>query len=171
MVEVVPDSNWQLLPDFASPSPWSAQGLLDQVALDANHLIGGDADSCLLVDESGFSKKGDKSVGISRQWNGRLGKADNCQVGVYAALCCRDQATLIDSRLFLPASWTNDADCCVKAGVPKDKRGHRKQVKLALDMIQSAREKGIDFRWAGADGFYGNDHEFHSNWIKGEKSL
>jgi len=131
-----------------------------KLPFDANHLIGGDADSCLLDDETGFSKKGDKSVGIYRQWNGRLGKVDNCQVGVYAALCCRDQATLIDSQLFLPVSWTNDADRCVKAGVPKNQREQRKQVKLGLDMIQSAREKGIDFRWVSGDGFYGNDPEF-----------
>jgi SRSO17 transposase len=160
MVEVVPDSNWQSLQNFASHSPWSAKGLLDQIALDANQLIGGDADSCLIVDESAFGKKGDQSVGVSRQWNGRLGKIDNCQVGVYAALCCRDQATLIDSRLFLPESWTNDPDRCVEAGVPEDQREHRKKAELALDMVQSARQNGIDFRWVGGDGFYGNDPEF-----------
>jgi SRSO17 transposase len=104
MVEVVPDSDWQSLQNFTSHSPWSGQGLLDQIARDANHLIGSDADSCFIVDESGFSKKGKKSAGVSRQWNGRLGKIDNCQVGVYGALCCRDQASLIDSRLFLPES-------------------------------------------------------------------
>jgi SRSO17 transposase len=112
---------------------------LDQVACDANHLIGDDADSCFLVDESGFGKKGNKSVGVSRQWNGRLGKIDNCQVGVYGTLCCRDQAVLIDTRLFLPESWTTDPDRCREAGVPEDRLEHRKKTELALDMVQSAR--------------------------------
>jgi SRSO17 transposase len=160
MVEVVPDSDWQSLQNFLSYSPWSGKELLDQLAYDANELIGGDADSCFIVDESGFSKKGNKSVGVSRQWNGRLGKIDNCQVGVYGALCCRDQATLIDTRLFLPESWTNDPDRCREAGVPDDRLEHRKKAELALDLVQSARANGVDFRWVGGDAFYGDDPEF-----------
>jgi len=160
MVEVVPDSEWQSLQNFLSHSPWSDRGLLDQLARDANHLIGGDADSCFIVDESAFDKKGTKSVGVSRQWNGRLGKVDNCQVSVYGALCCRDQAVLIDTRLFLPESWTNDPDRCLEAGVPEDRLEHRKKAELALDMIQSARQNGVDFRWVGGDAFYGDDPEF-----------
>ncbi len=91
MVEVVPDSDWQSLQNFASHSPWRERGLLDQLACDANHLIGGEADSCFIDDESAIAKSGNKSVGVSRQWNGRLGKVDNCQGVVYGALCCRDQ--------------------------------------------------------------------------------
>jgi SRSO17 transposase len=67
MVEVVPDAEWQSLQNFASHSPWSERGLVDQLARDANHHIGGDEDSCFLVDESGFTKKGKKSVRVSRQ--------------------------------------------------------------------------------------------------------
>jgi SRSO17 transposase len=160
MVEVVPNSDWQSLQNFTSHSRWSERGLLDQLAGDANHLIGGDADSCFLVDESGFGKKGNKSVGVSRQWNGRLGKVDNCQVGVYGVLCRHDQAVLIDTRLFLPESWTNDPDRCLEAGVPEDRLEHRKKAELALDMIQSARQNGVDFRWVGGDAFYGDDPEF-----------
>ena len=160
MVEVVPNSEWQSLQNFLSCSPWSGKGLLDQVARDANNLIGGDADSCFIVDESGFTKKGKKSVGVSRQWNGRLGKVDNCQVGVYGALCCRSQAVLIDTRLFLPKSWTTDPDRCVEAGVPEDRLEHRKKAELALDMVQSARSNGVDFQWVGGDAFYGDDPKF-----------
>ena len=160
MVEVVPDSEWQQLQNFLSHSPWSERGLLDQLARDANDLIGGDADSCFIVDESAVAKKGNKSVGVSRQWNGRLGKVDNCQVGVYSALCCRSQAVLIDRRLFLPQSWTNDPDRCVKAGVPADRLEHRKKAELALDMVQSARANGVEFQWVGGDAFYGDDPEF-----------
>ncbi len=146
--------------NFLSYSPWDERALLDQVARDANHLLGSDADSCFIVDESGFGKKGKKSVGVSRQWNGRLGKIDNCQVGVYGALCCRDQVSLIDTRLFLPESWTNDPDRCLEAGVPEDRLEHRKKAELALDMVQSARQNGVDFQWVGGDAFYGDDPEF-----------
>jgi SRSO17 transposase len=135
MVEVVPDSEWQSLQNFTSHSPWRERRLLDQLACDANHLIGGKVDSCFLVDESAFAKKGNKSVGVSRQWNGRLGKLDNCQVGVYGALCRHDQAVLIDTRLFLPESWTNDPDHCLEAGVPEDRLAHRKKAELALDLV------------------------------------
>ncbi len=160
MVEVVPDSEWQSLQNFASHSPWSERGLLDQLARDANHLIGGNVDSCFLVDESGFGKKGNKSVGVSRQWNGRLGKVDNCQVGIYGALCCVDQAVLVDTRLFLPMSWTNDPDRCLEAGVPEDRLEYRKKTELALDLVQSARANGVEFQWVGGDAFYGDDPGF-----------
>ena len=160
MVEVVPDSEWQSLQNFLSHSPWYERGLLDQLARDANDHIGGKADCCFIVDESAFAKKGNKSVGVSRQWNGRLGKVDNCQVGVYGALCCRDQAVLVDTRLFLPESWTSDPDRCLEAGVPEDRLEHRKKTELALDMVQSARCNGVDFQWVGGDAFYGDDPEF-----------
>lgn len=160
MIEVVPDSDWQSMQNFISISPWDAFSLMDQIATDANALIGGDADTCLIIDESGFSKKGKKSVGVSRQWNGRLGKIDNCQVGVFAALNCRDKVSLINTRLFLPESWTDDTQRCIEAGVPKDRLEHRKKAELALEMIESARENGLSYNWIGADAFYGNDPEF-----------
>ena len=81
MAEVVPGSDEQVLQHFLSNSTWDERAVLDQVALGADALLGGSEDSSLLVDESAFTKKGEKSVGVSRQWNGRLGKVDNCQVG------------------------------------------------------------------------------------------
>ena len=160
MVEVVPDSNWQSMQNFISHSPWDSFSLMDQIARDADNLIGGDRDSCLIIDESASNKKGKKSVGVSRQWNGRLGKVDNCQVGVYAALNCRDKVSLIDCRLFLPESWTNDKERCQRAGVPTDRLKHEKKAELALEMVHSAREKGLSYNWVGADAFYGEHPEF-----------
>ncbi len=113
MAEVVPESDDQVLQHFLSNSNWDERGVLDQVALDADGLLGGTDDSALLIDESGFTKKGNKSVGVARQWNGRLGKVDNCQVGVYASLSRGSLSTLIDTRLYLPAEWVKDkARCC-----------------------------------------------------------
>jgi len=106
-----------------------------------------------------LSKKGNNSVGVSRQWYGRLGKIDNCQVGVYTALCCRDKVSLIDTRLFLPKSWTDNQDRCISTGVPEDRLNHLKKAELALEMIKSARSKGVNFQWIGGDAFYGDDPE------------
>jgi SRSO17 transposase len=75
------------------------QGFGRQIAQEANALLGG-TDAVLIFDESGFAKKGEASAGVARQWNGRLGKVDNCQVGVFATLCRGDMATLIDARLY-----------------------------------------------------------------------
>jgi SRSO17 transposase len=86
MAEVVPESDEQALQHFLSNSNGDARGILDQVPLEADALLGGTEESALLIDESGISKKGNESVGVARQWNGRLGKVDTCQVGVCAAL-------------------------------------------------------------------------------------
>lgn len=160
IVEVVPDSDWQALQNFISYSPWDALALRGQVARDVNVVMGDDADSCLIIDESAVTKKGDQSVGVARQWNGRLGKVDNCQVGVFAALNCRQQVSLIDTRLYLPESWTDDAQRCQQAGVPDDRLDHRKKTDLALDMIASAKANRLSYHWVGADAFYGNDPQF-----------
>jgi len=163
MVESVPYSNWQSLQNFISHSPWDATCLLDQIAIDANQLIGGDRDSCLIIDETAFAKKGKKSVGVSRQWSGRLGKVDNCQVGVFAAMNCRNKVSLINARLYLPKSWTDDRTRCEETDIPKDRLNHQKKADLALDMVESARQNRLSFQWIGADAFYGEDPSFLRN--------
>jgi len=156
MAEVVPDSDEQSLQHFLSNSDWNERSVLDQVAFEADQLLGGQTDSCLILDESGFTKKGTCSVGVSRQYNGRLGKRDNCQVGVFAALSCGDQVTLIDKRLYLATSWTDDPERCEKAGIPKADQAFKTKPELALEMVRYNRRLGIRFEWVGADGLYGN---------------
>lgn len=80
------------------------------------------ADSVLLIDESAFAKKGIRSAGVARQWNGRLGKVDNCQVGVFATLCRGELASLVDVRLYLPRCWAEDDDRCRQAAIPEAQR-------------------------------------------------
>jgi SRSO17 transposase len=132
------------------------QGFGQQIALEANDLLGG-KEAVLIFDESGFAKKGVASAGVARQWNGRLGKVDNCQVGVFATLCRGDLATVIDTRLYLPEAWCQDAARCQKAAIPKDERVFRSKSQLALAMLQTARQRGIQFGYAGFDGGYGKD--------------
>lgn len=95
-------------------------GLGRQIALEANDWLGGN-DAVLIFDDSGFAKKGAAAAGVARQWNGRLGKVDNGQVGVFATLCRGDRATLIDTRLSLPEAWCLDEARCKKAAIPQDK--------------------------------------------------
>ncbi len=94
MAEVVPDSDEQVLEHFLTYSPWSYRGVMDQVASDTDATFGDNADTCLIIDETGLPKKGDKSVGVDRQWCGNLGKVDNCQVGVFGAIACGAGVTL-----------------------------------------------------------------------------
>ena len=107
MAEAVPFSDDQALQHFLTNSEWDEQLIVDQIAIDANNYIGGKRDSCLIIDETGFPKKGDKSVGVKRQWCGQLGKVDNCQVGVFSALGYREHATPVGFKLYLPEDWVD----------------------------------------------------------------
>jgi SRSO17 transposase len=135
------------------------QGFCRQIASEANDLLGG-PDSVLIFDESGFAKKGHASAGVARQWNGRLGKVDNCQVGVFATLCRGDLATLIDTRLYLPEAWCEDEARCQKAAIPEASRRFRSKSQLALEMLKTAQERGIQFGYVGIDGGYGKEPAF-----------
>ncbi|MDD5320339.1 MAG: transposase [Methylococcales bacterium] len=97
MEEHVIGADDQALQYLLTEAQRDSQAVMDQVAQETNQLLRGD-ESCLLLDESGFEKKSEHFVGVVRQWNGRLGKVDNCQVGVFAALRRGARATLIDYR-------------------------------------------------------------------------
>ena len=160
MVEVVLDSDWQSLQHFISHSPWDTNNLINQISQDANTLLDGQPNSCLIIGESCFEKKGKNSVDVARQWNGRLGKVDNCQVGVFAALGCHDRATIVDTRLFSPEEWTNDKSRCLKAGIPEAEIKHLTKPELALELVRSAQTRGLAYNWVACDGLDGNTPEF-----------
>lgn len=155
MEEVVPESDYQAMQQFISDSPWDMAGLMAGLAQRVNGLLGGQADSALIIDPSAFAKKGDASVGVARQWNGRLGKQDNCQVGVFAALCSGFRAALVDYELYLPKSWASDRARCLKAKVPESARAYRGKAEIALEIVRRQRLLGTAFRWILADA------EFH----------
>ena len=159
MIEVVPDTEYQALQHFTSKSPWAHRPVMDQVALDSDRLMGGSPDTGLIIDESAIPKKGEKSVGVARQWCGRLGKVDNCQVGVFASLVRGSSATLIDGRLYLPKEWTDNRKRCKSAGVPDDVQFKTKS-QLAIDIIHHARSIGLRYAWVGVDGGYGKEPQF-----------
>lgn len=137
-------------------SSWSADALRDLVrgyVLDAL----GEADGVLVVDETGFLKKGDQSVGVARQYSGTAGRIENCQVGVFLAYASRFGQALIDRRLYLPEAWAKDAARRAKAKVPED-RVFATKIEMAREMIVAALDAGAPCRWVLADALYGGDH-------------
>lgn len=159
MAEAVPDSDDQVLQNFLTHSSWDHRAVMDRVAGKADTLLGADRGVGLYIDESAFQKKGDKSVGVARQWNGRLGKQDNCQVGVFGALGRGDRVSLIDARLYLPKEWTEDPRRCEHAAVPRAEQVHRTKLELAQEIVRHARQSGVRFEWVGMDGLYGQSLE------------
>jgi SRSO17 transposase len=119
----------------------------------------GQADGVLVFDPSAFAKSGPESVGVARQWCGRLGKVDNCQVAVYLGYVSGAGHTLVDMRLYLPKAWTQDPARLDKAGVPHDRRGYRSRHQLALDMLQ---ERGalLPHGWIAGDDEMGRPYWF-----------
>jgi SRSO17 transposase len=160
MCETVPESNYERIQHFISSSPWDALAVMNKVAENTSKSLQKFTKVGLLVDESGHSKKGDKSVGVGWQYNGNTGKVENCQVGVYAALCANQYYSLVDSRLYLPKDWTEDKARCLEAGIPEERIIFKTKPELALEIVKSLRELGIRFDWVDADGLYGNDFEF-----------
>jgi SRSO17 transposase len=160
MEEVVPDSNYQSLQHFISDSEWETRDVLDQVAREADRHLGGSESSCLLIDETAFQKKGESSVGVDRQWSGRLGKVENSQVAVFASLTQGAYSTLIDTRLYLPQKWIQDPERCLAAGVPESEMVLKSKADLAFEMVVQARQNGVRFRWVGVDGGYGKEPGF-----------
>lgn len=158
--ERVPGTKYDPLQYFLSDADWDWRPLNDQIAADADRILGGHRDSALYIDETGIPKKGKMSVGVARQWCGQRGKVDNCQVAVFATLGCGRFSTPIDNRLYLPKTWTDDNERCLKAKIPDDRIVFQTKHEQALDMVFHARRKRIRFNWVGFDGFYGRNPGF-----------
>lgn len=157
MAEVIEGTTWQNLQQFISDTKWNELALWDDVASCANRRLGGHRDSVLIIDESAEAKQGKHSVGVARQYNGRLGKTDNCQVGVYSVLARGTEATLVGARLFLPDEWVEDKERCQKAGIPEDQIISRSKIDLAKELIDQALDQELDIKGVCFDSFYGRD--------------
>ncbi len=119
---------------FLGVSPWDAAPLRNELVGQVGKTLG-DAEGIVVFDPSAFPKSGQDSVGVARQWCGRLGKVDNCQVAVYMGYVSRHEHALVDTRLFLPKEWALDMERRQKAGVPADVR-FRTRHQLCLEMLQ-----------------------------------
>jgi SRSO17 transposase len=141
---------------FLSRMRWDADAVRDDLrAYVVEHL--GDPDAVLVLDETGFLKKGDKSAGVQRQYSGTAGRIENCQIGVFLSYASRHGQALIDRALYLPEGWTRDAARCAAAGIPKGLTLITKP-KLGLAMLERALEAGVPFAWVTGDSVYGADH-------------
>jgi SRSO17 transposase len=146
------------LQKFIGQSPWADDELVEELQRHVTEVLG-DPDAALNVDETGFPKKGTKSVGVKRQYAGCLGRTDNCQIGVFVNYRSAAGHTLIDRRLFLPEEWAADGPRREEAGVP-EAVVFRTKPELALGMVQQAVERGLPFRWVTADSVYGDSPTF-----------
>jgi SRSO17 transposase len=157
--EKVADVSYQSVHNFVSESSWDYRALSTQIAKDTNTLLGGNAESMLLIDETSFLKKGTHSVGVARQYCGCSGKIENGQVSVLGALGCQRDATLIDYRLYLPVGWTEDTKRLNRAKVPQDQREFKTKPELAWEIIETAKANQLEFSWVGMDSLYGSNSE------------
>ena len=157
MAETVCGSRYQRLHHMLSESAWDRGGVRRQLIADANTHFG--YACALVIDESAFAKKGDRSAGVARQWNGRLGKTDNSQVGVFAAVARDGVSALVEGELYVPQDWFADPARCRDAGIPED-REFRSKGEMALTMIHRLRREGLRFAYTVFDAGYG-----HLPWL------
>jgi SRSO17 transposase len=157
--QTVMGGNHQNMYHFISNSPWQDEPIIGEIQKKVNELIGDSRDGALILDETGFAKKGSESTGVARQYSGTLGKVDNCQVGVFLAYSREDKANLTDKRLYLPESWASDFQRRRKCGVP-DEITFQTKAQLGLDMILSAKNRNMKLGWTGFDSHYGEQPWF-----------
>ncbi|AOX17211.1 IS701 family transposase [Kozakia baliensis] len=157
-------TGWMRAEAAGDPGPWRQQGLLGRAQWDANalrdvvrdHVVDhfGDPDAVLVVDETGFLKKGAASCGVSRQYTGSAGKITNCQIGVFATYVSSKGYAFLDRALYLPKSWTDTPERLAAAHVPDDIRFATKP-SLATAMIGRALAAEVPFAWVSGDSVYG----------------
>src|SRR5262245_19524168 len=162
-------NGWQLAEYLGDPTPDGVQHLLARADWDADavrdDLIGyvsehlGHPDGVLVVDETGFLKKGTRSCGVARQYSGTAGRIENCQVGVFLGYATKRGRALLDRALYLPKEWAEDADRRRAAGVPESVRFATK-LALAKQMVGRAVDAGVPAKWVTADAVYGSDYAF-----------
>src|SRR5262245_46933279 len=141
------------LQTFIANAPWDGDSVLAELRGQVADEWG-DPEAVVIVDETGFPKKGTRSVGVKRQYTGTLGRVENCQVGVLLAYHAAKGHTLLDRRLFLPEEWAADRPRRAGAGVPGGVV-FRTKPELALGMVADAVTAGVPFRWVAGDSVYG----------------
>ena len=139
----------QKLQKFIGQSDWDDEAILNKLAAQIANEIG-EEDGILILDPTSFPKKGRESVGVQRQWCGRLGKRENCQVATFLAYTSSIEFALLDRRLYLPDVWVEDPSRCDKAGIPKQHQVKKTRHQQALEMI-NGRGKLLPHKWIAGD--------------------
>ena len=167
-------NSWQLAEMSGDATPYGFQHLLRRALWDPEavrdelgtyimqHL--GDPNAVLVIDETGFLKKGDHSAGVARQYSGTAGRIESCQIGVFVAYASRLGHALLDRELYLPKEWTDDRARCRQAGIP-DARGFATKPQLARRMLARAFTAGVPAQWVTGDSVYGDDRRLRM-WLE-----
>ena len=167
-------NGWQLAEQAGDATPDGVQRLLSTYVWDADlvrddlrsyvveHL--GETDGVLVVDETGFLKKGTKSVGVQRQYSGTAGRIENCRIGVFLTYATAHGRVLLDRELYLPQVWADAAERRREAAVPEEVV-FRTKPQLARELLERAVAAGVPFRWVAGDEVYGNDRNLR-RWLE-----
>jgi SRSO17 transposase len=163
------DQDRQALQKFIGQYTWDHRPLIRELVRQVGDSLGR-PDAVLVFDPSAFPKKGNESVGVGRQWCGRLGKVENCQVGVYLAYAAAEEHALVDMRLYLPKDWARSKSRRRKCGVPKDVT-FRTRHELSLQMLDE-HGASLPHGWVAGDDEMGKVPEFRRNvHTRGERYL
>ena len=167
-------NSWQLAEITGAPNPYGFQHLLGRADWDPDLLRDllrtysldylADPDAVGVIDETGFLKKGTRSVGVARQYSGTAGRVENCQIGVFLAYASCHGHTLLDRELYLPQEWTADRERCRRVGIP-DQRAFATKPALAQQMLERAFEAGVVLAWVTADSVYGDTRTLRA-WLE-----
>ncbi len=167
-------NGWHLAEAAGEPTPYGMQRLVASATWDADEVRDdlrryvveslGTPDAVLVLDETGFLKKGKKSAGVARQYSGTAGRVENCQIGVFLAYAAPDGVALIDRELYLPKAWTDERARCREAGIPDEVRFATKPA-LARRMLERAFEAEVPHAWVVADEVYGQDRRLRL-WLE-----
>jgi SRSO17 transposase len=170
-------NGWQLAEQAGDETPYATQHLLGRAVWSAdevrddlrNYVVKylGDEEGVLVLDETGFLKKGTKSAGVQRQYSGTAGRVENCQIGVFLAYAAREGRTFLDRELYVPQSWAEDQQRRAEAGIPPEVKFATKPT-LGRRMIERAQQAGVPFRWVTGDEVYGNNSQMR-RWLEGRK--
>ena len=168
---------WQVAEQIGDADPYGLQYLMgrsewdpDGVRDDLREYVVrslGDPGAVLVLDETGFLKKGTKSAGVGRQYTGTAGRIENAQVGVFLALHTRSGTAFIDRELYLPEAWTDDPGRCKEAGIPSETAFATKP-QLARKMLERSFRAGVLAAWVTGDEVYGNDGNLR-RWLEGQE--
>ena len=167
-------NSWQVAEAVGDPTPYGLQHLLGRAQWEAaevckdlrayivEHL--GDPQAVLVVDETGFLKKGQHSAGVARQYSGTAGRVENCQIGVFLTYATPQGHVLLDRELYLPQAWTDDVERCERAGIPPE-RSFVTKPQLAQQMLARALDAAVPAAWVAGDSVYGDNRSLRA-WLE-----
>jgi SRSO17 transposase len=194
LTDVPRKNGWQMAEQLGESGPRGVQRLLGEADWDEEAVRDdlrayvmeylGETDGLLVMDETGFLKKGKKSAGVARQYSGTAGRRENSQVGVFLLYASEKGYAFIDRELYLPEEWTQDRVRCREAGIP-DEVSFATKGELAQQMLLRAFEAGVPVNWVAGDTVYGYDElrmflekhnknyvlavpETHTVWVQGQ---